>query len=107
MKKIAAMAEAFYVTVAPHNPMGPLATTINVHFAASTPNFLILEYHPDDESPRKDLLKEPLMVKQGYIPVPDKPGFGVELNEEAFKHYPPKRWHRGFDYRADGSVAFV
>jgi len=107
MKKIAAMAEAFYVMVAPHNPMGPLATTINVHFAASTPNFLILEYHPDDESPRKDLLKEPLMVKQGYIPVPDKPGFGVELNEEALKHYPPKRWHRGFDYRADGSVAFV
>jgi galactonate dehydratase len=93
--------------VAPHNPMGPLATTINVHFAASTPNFLILEYHPDDESPRKDLLKEPLMVKQGYIPVPDKPGFGVELNEEAFKHYPAKRWRRGFDYRADGSVAFI
>ena len=47
------------------------------------------------------------MVKQGYIPVPGKPGFGVELNEEAFKRYPPKRWHRGFDYRADGSVAFV
>jgi galactonate dehydratase len=107
MKKIAAMAEAFYVTVAPHNPMGPLATAINVHFAASTPNFLILEYRPDDESPRKDLLKEPLMVKQGYIPVPDKPGFGVELNEEALKHYPPRRWHRAFDYRADGSVAFI
>ena len=93
--------------VAPHNPMGPLATAINVHFAASTPNFLILEYTPDDTSPRKDLLKEPLMVKQGYIPVPDKPGFGVELNEEAFKHYPAKRWRRGFDYRAGGSVAFI
>jgi len=107
MKKIAAMAEAYSVRVAPHNPMGPLATVVNVHFAASTPNFLILEYHPDDESPRKDLLKEPLMVKDGYIPLPTKPGFGVELNEEALKHYPPKPWHRGFEYRADGSVAFI
>ncbi len=107
MKKIAAMAEACYVMVAPHNPMGPVATAVNVHFAASTPNFLILEYHPDDASPRKDLLKEPLMVKDGYIPLPTKPGLGVELNEEAFKHYPFKRWRRGFDYRADGSVAFI
>lgn len=107
MKKIAALAEAHYVVVAPHNPMGPVATAVNVHFAASTPNFFILEYHPDDEAPRKDLLKEPLMVKDGYIPVPDKPGFGVELNEEALRRYPPKPWHRGFDYRADGSVAFI
>ncbi len=107
MKKIAAMAEASYVVVAPHNPMGPVATAVNVHFAASTPNFLILEYRPDDESPRKDLLKEPLMVKDGYIPVPNKPGLGIELNEEAFRHYPPRPWHRGFAYRADGSVAFI
>lgn len=107
MKKIAAMAEAHCVVVAPHNPMGPVATTVNVHFATSTPNFKILEYHPDDDSPRKDLLKEPLMVKDGYIPVPTKPGWGIELNEEAFKHYPAKPWHRGFDYRADGSVAFI
>jgi galactonate dehydratase len=107
MKKIAAMAEANYVVVAPHNPMGPVATTVNVHFAACTPNFLILEYHPDDESPRKDLLQEPLMVQDGYIPLPTKPGFGIELNEEAFRHYPPKPWHRGFEYRADGSVGFI
>jgi galactonate dehydratase len=107
MKKIAAMAEANYVMVAPHNPMGPVATVVNVHFAASTPNFKILEYHPDDTSPRKDLLKEPLMVKNGYLELPTKPGLGIELNEEAFKNYPPKPWHRGFDYRADGSVAYI
>src|SRR2546422_3227781 len=106
-KKIAAMADAYCVMVAPHNPMGPVATTVNVHFAASTPNFLILEYHPDDAAPRKDLLKEPLMVKDGYIPVPTKPGFGVELNEEAFRHYPPKPWRRGFEFRADGSPAYI
>jgi L-alanine-DL-glutamate epimerase-like enolase superfamily enzyme len=41
-KKIAALAEAHYVTVAPHNPLGPVSTAAAVHFAASTPNFLIL-----------------------------------------------------------------
>ena len=107
MKKIAAMAEANYVRVAPHNPMGPVATMVNVHFAASTPNFFILEYHPDDESPRKDLLKEPLLVKDGYFPLPTKPGLGVELNEEAIRTMPAKRWRRGFEFRADGSVGYI
>ena len=107
LKKIAAMAEAHYVRVAPHNPMGPVATMVNVHFAASTPNFHILEYHPDDESPRKDLLQEPLLVKDGYFPLPTKPGLGVELNEAAIRRMPAKRWRRGFEFRADGSVGFI
>src|SRR5260370_3087305 len=81
MKKIAAMAEAHYVVVAPHNPLGPVANVVNTHFAASTPNFLILEYTPDDSSPRKDLVREPLVVKDGYLPIADKPGWGIELNE--------------------------
>jgi galactonate dehydratase len=44
MRKIAALAEAHYVTVAPHNPMGPLATAVNLHFCAAQTNFKILEY---------------------------------------------------------------
>jgi L-alanine-DL-glutamate epimerase-like enolase superfamily enzyme len=56
---------------------------------------------------RKDVLKEPLMVKDGYIPLPTKPGLGIELNEEAIKKYPPVSWHRGFAYRADGSVGYI
>lgn len=108
LKKIAAMADAHYVRVAPHNPMGPVATAVNVHFAASTPNFFILEYHPDDESPRKDLLLEPLMVaKDGHIPLPTKPGLGIELNEEALRHFPPRAWRRGFEFRSDGSVGYI
>ncbi|MFN0104260.1 MAG: galactonate dehydratase [Bryobacteraceae bacterium] len=107
MKKIAAMAEAHYVTVAPHNPMGPVATAVNVHFAAATSNFFILEYHPDDEGVRKDVLKEPLMVKNGYIPLPTKPGLGIELNEDAIRKYPAVTWHRGFAYREDGSVGYI
>ena len=107
LKKIAGMAEAHYVVVAPHNPMGPLATMVNVQFAASTPNFLILEYHPDDASPRKDLIKDPILVKSGYLPIPDKPGWGYEVNEEAFQHYPPKPWRRAFAFRADGAPDYI
>jgi galactonate dehydratase len=106
-KKIASMAEAFYVTVAPHNPMGPLATAINVHLATAIPNFLILEYTPDDQPPRSDLVKEPLKIENGYIPVPEKPGWGIELNEEAFSKYPYKAWNRGFPSRDDGSMAYI
>ena len=107
LKKIAAMAEAHYVVVAPHNPMGPLATMVNVHFAASTPNFLILEYHPDDTSPRKDFVQDPILVKDGYLPIPDKPGWGYEVNEEALRRHPPQPWHRGFAYRADGTPDYI
>ena len=104
MKKIAAMAEAQYVMIAPHNPMSPLATAVNVHFAASTPNFLILEYRAPDSGASRDVLKEPIMVnKDGYVDIPNKPGWGVELNEEAFKSMPPAPWRRGTSFREDGS----
>jgi galactonate dehydratase len=107
LKKIAAMAEAHYVTVAPHNPMGPVATAVNVHFAIATHNFLVLEYIPDDQPPRRDLVKEPLVVKDGYIEAPMQPGLGIELNEEAFGKYPFRSWHRGFPWRPDGSIGFI
>ena len=107
MKKIAAMAEAHYVVVAPHNPMGPVANVVNTHFAISTPNFLILEYTPDDAPPRRDLVREAPVVRGGYLPIPEKPGWGIELNEEAFRHYPPRPWRRGFGFGADGSVGFI
>jgi galactonate dehydratase len=106
LKKIAALAEAHYVTIAPHNPMGPVATAVNVHFATSTPNFLILEYSPDDVGKRRELLLKPLKVTNGYIDVPEAPGLGIELNLEAIKGYPPARWHRPFPINTDGSLAF-
>jgi len=106
-KKIAGMAEAFYVPLAPHNPMGPVATAVNVHLATAIPNFLILEYIPDDQPPRSELVKEPMKVENGYIPIPTKPGLGIELNEEAFSKYPYRPWNRGFPRHADGSMAFI
>jgi galactonate dehydratase len=108
MKKIAAMAEAFYVTVAPHNPVGPVATAVNVHFAACTPNFLILEYMPDDRGPRRELVKEPLAVEDGYIPIPDKPGWGVELDLAGIEKHPGRRnRERNWGVRPDGSNPFI
>jgi len=105
-KKIAAMAESFYVVVAPHNPMGPVATAVNVHFAACTPNFLILEYHPDDESPRRDLVDEPMKLVDGYLELPTRPGLGIDLNVDAFERYPFKRWTRAFPIAADGAMGY-
>jgi len=107
MKKIAALAEAEYVTIAPHNPMGPLATAVNAQFSATTPNFLILEYHVDTESPRKDLVQEPYRMVDGYLELPEKPGFGIELNEEYFQAHPYKPWKRGFHLRPDGSMSLI
>lgn len=107
-KKIAAIAESHYVQVAPHNPLSPLATLINIHFAACTPNFLILEYHPDDESPRKDLIMGDIIVaKDGYLAIPEKPGWGYEMNEDAFPRMPGKTWHRGFLFAPDGAPSFI
>ncbi|MDA0838723.1 MAG: galactonate dehydratase [Planctomycetota bacterium] len=107
-KKIAAIAEACCVSVAPHNPLGPVATAVSVHFAVSTPNFLVLEYIPDDSPDRRNLVDEPLIVENGFIPVPQKPGWGIELNDEYLqkeKGYRP--WHRSFVTNEDGSVGFV
>jgi galactonate dehydratase len=105
-KKIAAMAEAFYATIAPHNPVGPVATAVNVHLAACTPNFLILEYLPDDEPGRRELVDEPMRLVDGHLELPTKPGLGIDLNVEAFEQYPHRRWHRAFPLRADGSIGY-
>ena len=107
MKKIAAMAEAHYVSVAPHNPLGPLATASNVHFAATAPNFLVLEYHADDVGLRAEILHEPLRLEDGYVVLPDAPGLGVELNEEVFEKYPYRPWRRGRPTKPDGMLAFI
>jgi galactonate dehydratase len=105
-KKIAALAEAHYATVAPHNPLGPVSTAVAVHFAASTPNFLILEYQPDQSGPARDLVRKPLTFEDGHVRIPDQPGLGVELNEAAFAGKPLKTWHRGFVIEPDGNIGY-
>ena len=105
-KKIAHLAEANYIVVAPHNPCGPVANAVNVHFAATTPNFLVLEYLPDDEYPRRSLVDEPMKLVDGYLQLPEGPGLGLGLNVDAFSEHPHTPWHRTFAWRADGSLGF-
>lgn len=121
MRKIAAIAEAFYVPVAPHNPMGPLATAVNVHFAAATQNFRILEYRlPRGQcyiyggtaiETRED---ETRYVVDPYLPVdghlelrPDRAGWGVEMDEKAMTEDGYVHWQRRVPKRPDGSYAFA
>jgi galactonate dehydratase len=106
-KKIAAMAEARYVTIAPHNPLGPVATAVAVHFAASTPNFVILEYRDPNIGPQRELVLQPLKLKDGYLEIPTAPGLGVELNEKALEKYPAKPWRRPPVFEADGNIGYI
>lgn len=106
MKKIAAMAEAEYVLVAPHNPCGPVATAVNVHFSLSTHNFLILEYRADDDPDRRAIVDEPMPLEEGYIPAPTRPGLGIDLDLEACAERVYRSWHRPFLWRVDGSLGY-
>ena len=108
MRKIAAIAEAHYVTVAPHNPMGPIATAVNVHFAAATPNFSILEYILPLNSDWKNWVDEPYLPKDGYLELrPDRPGLGIEVNEDAFANDEYNHWQRTCPIRPDGSTGYI
>lgn len=97
LKKIAAMAETYFIGFAPHNPYGPVNTMAALHLAACTPNFLIQEggHHEYDV-----LLTEPFPAqKGGYFDIPKGPGLGVDLNEEALEKYACPRIHRTGSYR--------
>jgi len=97
-KKIASLCETFHVPLAPHNPNSPLSTIISGHICASIPNNLALEYWSDErDAPwRDDVISTPLteFVKNGELSLPDKPGWGVELDEkEIAKHPYSESWY--------------
>jgi galactonate dehydratase len=105
MRKIAAIAEAHYVTAAPHNPMGPLATAVNLHFCAAQPNFSILEYRLPDKA---RYVKDPYLPVNGYLELRhDRPGWGVEIDEESLRHDDYIRWDRKVPRRPDGSTGYA
>ena len=79
-KKIAAMAEAHYATIAPHMYCGPVAAAAAVQLDTCCPNFLIQEFNV---SPlHSEIFKEPIQFEAGYITPPTGPGLGVELDPE-------------------------
>ena len=88
-KKIAAMAESYYMQVSPHNPNSAISTLASVHLMANIPNALVLEYVDDEQDAlwRNDLLTDPPQVEKGYLRLPTKPGLGSQLvMKEVEKH---------------------
>jgi galactonate dehydratase len=104
-KKIAAMAETYYVGVAPHNPLGPVANAAALHFALSTPNFLIQEDMLSDVPWRWDVVESSLRTESGYwLPV-QEPGLGIRVSEkEAAKHPYVQEPLTSAVYAPDGAV---
>ncbi len=90
LKKIAAVADTYYIPFAPHNPSGPVANAATLQLAACTPNFSILEIMYSDVPWRADVTDEALTYKDGYIDISDKPGLGIEIDEEACLAHPYK-----------------
>ena len=85
--KIATMAEAFFVSIAPHNPLSILSTVICLHLDTVVPNFLIQEQIVRPE--HREMLTAPAdVVRDGYMEPPRGPGWGVELNEEFLRAHP-------------------
>lgn len=90
-KKIAAMAEAHYVSVAPHNCDGPGRLMASIHLCANIPNFLVLETFADFDVPwRKDLVSSgaTALDEDGCYAVPTTPGWGYEIDEEVARAHP-------------------
>lgn len=88
--KIAALADAFEVNVAPHNFFGPICTLMSAHFCAAVPNFRIMELDVDDVPWREELVTHPPEIADGQLKVPTRPGWGAEVDEVAVKKHPPK-----------------
>ena len=89
MMKIAAMAEAHYISVAPHSgSLGPIAEYAAIHILAAIPNALILERVHDDVPVRYELTQPHLETIDGYIEVPNLPGLGVDIDEVVALEHP-------------------
>lgn len=83
VRRMAAMAETYYVQVAPHNPLGPISLAANIQLGACTPNFLICEHFgmKEEWDIGEGYLKQPFKIIDGYISIPKTPGLGIEVNE--------------------------
>ena len=85
MRKIASMADMYYIPVAPHNPGGPICNLAAAHVAAAIPNFLILEQMENERSLRDELCTHPIHYSDGSYELSDRPGLGTDLNLEILR----------------------
>jgi galactonate dehydratase len=111
MRKIAAMAEAHYMPLAPHNACSPVGTMASLHVAVATPNFKILETFDDMVEPwvREAVVGRPEIV-DGHFALPTAPGLGADINEAVIAAHPPLEgfmdfWKKGWEKRDSYSKA--
>ena len=84
--RIANIADAHYIPIAPHNVSSPLGMMAACHAMAAVPNFLLLEFHARDITWWSDLCEgDKPFIENGFMPVSDRPGLGVELNDDVAK----------------------
>ena len=88
LTRIASMAEADGVEVAPHNPSGPVSTAASVQVCAVLKNFRLLELQWGEVDWRGDVVRPRELFEEGTIRVPDRPGFGIELNDAVVRAHP-------------------
>ena len=87
--KIAAMAEAYEINVAPHNFYGHLSSIMSAHMCAAVPNFRVMEIDVDDVPWKDDIVTYVPEIEDGYLKLPKGPGWGTELNEDVIRAHPP------------------
>lgn len=106
-RKIAAIAEAGHMGVAPHNPMGPIAGAVALHFDVATPNFVIQEEAVGLVPWFDEVFSHPMVLKDGFWEVPEGPGLGIEINEKAAAAHPfaPEEIPATEAVLADGTIA--
>lgn len=90
LKKIAAMAETYYVTLAPHNSNGPISTIASLHLDLCIHNSLMQEIFLQSIPLYNEVLTQPIEVIDGHCMPPEGPGWGVELREDVMEKNPPK-----------------
>jgi galactonate dehydratase len=105
IRKISSLCETFGVLMAPHNPLGPIATMVNIHLGITTPNFLIQEVMRNDVPWRSDIFQGILEIEDGFVSPPTSPGIGISINDELAALFPfqesqPTQW-----FNHDGSVS--
>jgi len=88
LRKIAALAESHNIPLAPHNPLGPIATAVNQHVAFATPAVIIQEVMRADVPWRNDVVTSTFPIVDGHIEAPTGAGWGITVNEEAAAEHP-------------------
>jgi galactonate dehydratase len=105
-RRIAALAEAWRISLAPHNPQGPVSTAASLEFGFSQPSYIICETVHDDVPWRQDVVTEGFKVeKVGRIVRPNtRPGLGIEINEAEVRRHPFQQEILQRVFLSDGSV---